>query len=376
MDRIKILFLINTLGGGGAERVLVNLVNNMNYSAFDITVETMFDGGVNVKHLSDNVRYINKKAFCPRGIAQIYRYIPSSLLYKFFIGNEKYDIVVAYMHGAPVKVIEGCMNNDTKKIAWLHTSKPKTSTAFKFWKNEKYAFSAYNGCDAIVGVSDKVADSFQKYTGIKKEKIYTVYNTNDIKDIMIKSNDIIEKFFDNTLKIISVGRLSQEKEYGRLIDIVIRLKNEGFNCSLTIVGSGKLETELKSKILENDAMSFVRLTGFKANPYAYVKNSDLFVCSSHTEGLSTAVTEAVILGVPVVSTDVSGAKEILGASNEYGIITENSEEALYDGLKKMLSDKKLREHYAEKSKERAAFFDTAATVHQAEALFEDVLKGR
>ena len=373
---IKILFLINTLGGGGAERVLVNLVNNMDRSVYDITVETMFDDGVNRDLLNKDIKYISKKAPCPKGYAYIFRVIPENTLYRYFIGKRKYDIIVAYMHGAPVKVISGCKDSTVKKFSWLHNGTPETGTFFKFWLNKKRAFKAYKKCDGIVGVSQSVADAFSNYTGIK-ENISVVYNTSDVNKIKaLACSDNPSKADEGNIKIVSVGRISEEKGYDRLLNVCCKLKNENYNIDVTIVGSGRKENELKESVKKKSASEWFKFTGYDSNPYKYVSMSDIFVCSSYDEGLSTAVTEAVILGKPVVSTDVSGAKEILGENNEYGIVTENSEEALYEGLKKMIFDEKLREYYAEKSKERAAFFDTSATVKQAEDLFEEVLKRR
>ncbi len=371
---IKILFLINTLGGGGAERVLVNLVNNMDKSIYDITVETMFDDGVNAEILKPNIHRISKNAWCPKGIAYIFRFVPSKILYKYFIGNKKCDIIVAFMHGAPVKVISGCRDKSVKKISWLHNGNPATGTFFKFWFDKKSAFKAYKKCDRIVGVSESVARAFSEYTGVT-ENIEVVYNTNDVEKIRLLADapspfDIENKM----LKIVSVGRISEEKGYDRLFDICSKIKKENYDIDVTIVGSGSKETEFKELIERNSASGWFHIAGYQGNPYKYVYNSDIFVCSSYEEGLSTAVTEAIILGKPVVSTDVSGAKEILGENNEYGIVTDNNEKALYEGLKKMITDKELRTYYAEKAKERSAFFDTASTVKQAEDLFESVLK--
>ncbi len=367
---IKILFLINTLGGGGAEKVLVNLVNNMDLSKFDITVETMFSDGVNAELLKPEIKYISKKAFCPRGIAYIYRFISSKFLYKYFIGDKKYDILVAFMHGAPVKVISGCPDKRIKKIAWLHNGNPETGTFFKFWFRNKGAFKAYRSMDSIAGVSASVAKAFSDYTLIKN--ISVVYNTNDVKRItaLSKESYTVDK---SELNIVSVGRLSEEKGYLRFFDVCNRLKKDFKETNVKIIGSGAQEKELKEKIKNENAEKWFHLEGFQNNPYKYTANSDIFVCPSYKEGLSTAVTEAVILGVPVVSTDVSGAKEILGENNEYGIVTENTEEALYRGIKKILENEDLREYYKKKSLERAGFFATENTVKQAEDLFKSVM---
>lgn len=370
---IKILFLINTLGGGGAEKVLVNLVNNMDFSKYDITVETMFDEGVNASFIDKRVHRISKNAPCPRGIAYIFRFFSAKQLYRYFIGNAKYDILVAYMHGAPVKVITGCPDNKVKKIAWLHNGNPETGTFFDFWHKKADAFKAYQQCDAVVGISQSVAKAFSDYTGIR-DTLRIVYNTNDVAKIIAKSEE--SKPYNKesgTVYITSVGRISPEKGYDRLLRICNRLHNEGFKIDVTIVGSGSEEESIKNQVLRLGAEEWFHLAGFQKNPYPYVANADIFVCSSLTEGLSTAVTEAVILGIPCVSTNVSGAKEILGEHNEYGIVTDNNEDALYEGIKAMLSDEATRKHYAAAAKERSAFFDTAATVRQAENLFESLL---
>ena len=364
---IKILFLINTLGGGGAEKVLVNLVNNMDYSKFDITVETMFDDGVNAKLLNKEIRYISKKALCPRGIAQIFRFFSSKQLFKFFIGDEKYDILVAYMHGAPVKVISGCTDKHTKKISWLHNGNPATGTFFKFWFSEKNAIKVYEKLDAVVGVSNSVSKAFSDYTKIS-ENIITVYNTNDVKKIIDLSAEKAEKD-KSVIDIMSVGRISHEKGYLRFFEVCNKLKKEYREIKVTVIGSGEEENELRTLVEKNNASDWFILTGFQCNPYKYLANADLFVCPSYVEGLSTAVTEAIILGIPSVSTDVSGAKEILGENNEYGIVVDNSEEGLFNGMKMMLSDIQIREDYREKANKRAEFFKTENTVRQAEKLF-------
>jgi glycosyltransferase involved in cell wall biosynthesis len=105
-----------------------------------------------------------------------------------------------------------------------------------------------------------------------------------------------------------------------------------------------------------------------------MSKSDIYVCSSVQEGLSTATTEAVILGLPVVSTLVSGAEEILGKHNEYGIVTENSENGLYRGLRSMLTESQTLAHYRQKAAERAPFFNNDHTVKAVEALFENLCR--
>ena len=114
-----------------------------------------------------------------------------------------------------------------------------------------------------------------------------------------------------------------------------------------------------------DSVTFL---GYQTNPYKYVAKCDLFVCASHSEGFSTAATEALIVGTPVVTTLVSGMKELLGKHNEWGIVTENDEESLYQGIKRVLDDPKLLAHYKEKAAQRGKMFSTENTVSAVEEM--------
>lgn len=369
MKRIRVLFLIHTLGAGGAERALVNLVNNMDQNKYDITVETMFDDGVNLNYLDSNINYISKKAPYPKGVSVLLKFIPPKLLYSHFIGKEKYDVMVAYIHGAPVKTLAG--NKKAKTIAWIHNGNPETSTMFENWLLKRNSIRDYAACDRIVGVCESVSTAFSRYTGIKDIKV--IYNTLDVKHIIEQSKEPTSICFDSSyINIISTGRLAKEKGYSRLISVCKKLKDKGYRFRLYIVGTGseleKLNSKIKSYALESD----IYLLGFQENPYAYVNACDIFVCSSFTEGLSTATIEALILGKVIVSTDVSGAREIVGDS-EYGLVVENSEEGLYKGLKELLSDPQKIEYYKSKALERVAIFDTKKTVTAVEHLIDEVV---
>ncbi len=374
---VKVLFLINSLTGGGAERVLVNLVNRMDRTKYEVTVQTMFGDGVNREYLSPDVGYISTNDPCPKGVSFLYRFIPAGWLYRHFIGGSKYDLIVAYMHGAPVKVVSGCPDGQVKRIAWLHNGDPARGTFFKYWHTEKQAFRAYDGMDAIAGVADSVVKEFAAYTGIT-DKLYTVYNTNDADRILKLSQEetsAFESTESGSVRICTAGRLVPDKGYDRLISVAKRLHDEGYRFSVSIMGKGSdaYRTKLEDMIRAYDAGGYVRMLGFCKNPYSIMRQSDLYVLSSREEGLATVLTEALIVGLPIVATDVSGTREVLGGHGEFGIIAENSEDGIYEGLKRMLSDRTLMAHYAEKSRERAAFFDPEKTVEQAEKLFDKVV---
>ena len=115
------------------------------------------------------------------------------------------------------------------------------------------------------------------------------------------------------------------------------------------------------------------MVGFRKNPYPFIQAADLLVCSSNYEGFSTFITEGLVIGKPIVTTDCSGMRELLG-DNEYGLISENSDEGLYGGLKKMLQDADLRIAYQEKAKRCGRGFSMPTLVEANEAFFKDCLK--
>ena len=350
---VKILFLINTLGGGGAEKVLVNLVNNMDRSQFDITVETMFSGGVNQTLLKPDIKYICKNAFTMKGISHIYKFLPSKYLYKKFINQEKYDIIVAYMHNLPVKVIVGCQNPEAKLIGWLHCGTVEKKTYCTCWHTKKSANISYNRCDILVGVSKWVVKEFKRFFDVTTE-CCSIFNTNDTKLIKKLSQEKPSaEINQDSITISTVGRLSFEKGNDRLVDATNELLKQGYDFHVYIIGEGAEKQNLLEQIKKYGIENNVHLLGFHKNPYAIVRNTDVFVCPSRVEGLSTAVTEAVILNKPIVSTEVSGAKEILGENNEYGLVVENSTDGVYEGIKRLLDDNSLLSHYQVQAEKRA-----------------------
>ena len=130
---------------------------------------------------------------------------------------------------------------------------------------------------------------------------------------------------------------------------------------------------LEAYIRENKIENSAKLLGFRKNPYNLMHAADLLVCSSIFEGFSTFITEGLILGKPIVTTDVSGMRELLGNS-EYGLITENDDEAFYEGVKRMLTEPGLMEYYTEQAKIRGRDFKCEQLVRKTEAFLEEALQ--
>lgn len=369
----KILFLIPTLGHGGAEKVLVNLVNNMNINEYDITVQTLFDQGVHKKSLKPHVRY---KSFMQKqfhGNTTLFSLIPAKLLYKIIV-REKYDYIVSYLEGPTTHIINGCPYSDTKKIAWIHIELDSDRRFKQGFISKSEAIKAYKSFHKIVCVSRTVKEVFEKTARETFKNIIVLYNTNETAQILKKSKEPIEDivFKGDCVNICSVAKLMESKGYDRLIKVHKKLLDEGIKHRIYILGIGEKKDELQAYIADNHLEDSFILLGFRDNPYKYVAACDMYVCSSRREGFSTAVTESLIVGTPVVSTLCSGARELLGDNDEYGLVVENSEAGIYEGMKKMITSYELRKYYAAQAMIRGKRFSTEKTVKSVEDMLNEL----
>lgn len=364
----KVLFLIPNLAHGGAEKVLVNLANNMDKTKFDVTVQTLFDVGVNRQYLNSDVKYIGGFRRMPRGNTYVMKLFSPEKLYKYFIRDD-YDIIVSYLEGPTARIVSGCTNPNTKLVSWIHIEQHTKELASKSFRSYKEALDCYSKFDRTVCVSDTVKDDFESIFDTKKP-VEVLYNTNESEKIKKLSDDKVDdvNFSKDIINIISVAKIVPSKGYDRLMKIHKKLIEENIKNHIYILGIGEEKVKYEKYLTENNLTDTFTFLGYRDNPYKYVKKADLYVCSSRREGFSTAVTEALIVGTPVVSTNCSGAYELLGENNEYGIVTENNEDALYEGIKKILTTPDLLEAYAAKAKERGKAFSTEKTVKAVEEM--------
>jgi len=368
----KILFLIPNLRHGGAEKVLVNLVNNLDQSKYEITLYSIFDGGFNKEFLNKNINYQFKFKKIFRGNSQLMKLFPPKVLYNFFIKKE-YDILVSYLEGPTARIISGCDRIKTKKIAWIHIELNDRKTASVGFRDWNEALEGYLKYDRIIGVSENVIDYFRKNI-TDKVPTTVLYNTNETEAIRKLSQEPINITFDRKeINVCSVAKIMKTKGFDRLIEVHKKLIDEGFRHYINILGIGEEQKKLESRVKELGVQDTFTFLGLHKNPYNLMVKNDLYICSSRREGFSTAVTEALILGMPVVSTEVSGAKELLGQYNEYGIVTENSAAGIYEGLKSLLSDHSLLAHYKRQAELRGQQFSKEKTVEAVEQLLDSLL---
>ena len=366
-----VLFLIPTLGGGGAEKVLVNLVNALDRHKYSIEIKTLFSNSTNKCFIKSHNKYSSCFGKQLRGNRILFKLFSPRILYRLLIGK-RYDIVVSYLEGPTERIVAGCPYEDTKLINWVHVEQHKLSVATASYRSAKEANKCLDMYSATVCVSQTVKDDYLQLFTLS-HPIEVCYNTNDIDAIIRGAREPIDAaLWPEGINLVSVGRITDVKGFDRLINAHKRLLDDGLAHNLVILGDGELKNGLMKQAESLGVSDTVYFLGFQSNPYKYVSRADLFVCSSRREGFSTAVTEALTLGVPVVSTLVSGARELLGTDDEYGIVTDNSEEGVYQGMRRMLSDPSLLQHYRRQAAIRAKKFSTENTVSAVEQLFDSL----
>jgi glycosyltransferase involved in cell wall biosynthesis len=292
-------------------------------------------------------------------------------VYRHYVEDD-YDYAVAYLEGECTRIVGGCTNPKTKKMAWVHTDFEKLFVCDKVFRNTEEHKKTYQRFDKIVCVSQGAKRGFERRFGSDwGDKLVVRYNMIDGERIWAAFQQERElPVAEDVFSIVSVGNLRPEKGYDRLLPICRRLLDEGYRFRLTIVGGGSEYDNVEKLRNQLHLQNYVTLLGNQSNPYRYMKQADLFLLCSYSEGFSTVVIESVILGLPPMVTDCSGMDEILEGGT-YGIIVPNSEEGIYEGLKRVLDDPSVLDEYRERLPQRRAFFDKDNALKEIMNLFEE-----
>lgn len=353
MKKLQLLFLIESLSGGGAEKVLSVLLKYIDKTKFDITLCTIVDTGIYAEEVKRYVKYTSilgnpqKKNLLSRILYKIlylliYRILSPQLIYTLFIPKEN-DIEIAFVEGFCTKILSHSTNKKAKKIAWTHTDLINNHWITLVYKDKQEEKKSYQRYDKIIGVSNTATNAIKQLYNVNNA--ITLYNPIESDNIIKRANEFITlPPKTQAIRMVTVGRFVPQKAYDRLLRVIKRLYEDGYSIELWILGDGEQRPILEEYINTHSLNKIIILWGFQKNPYPYLKHSDIFVCSSISEGYSTAVTEALILELPVITTACSGMDELL-IDGKCGLITENSENGLYSGIKHVLDNPSLLTSY-------------------------------
>ena len=385
MDLKKILLVAASLRIGGMERVLVDIANALVSREYDVTIITYEESGEEnfIGELNKKIKFYYRK---PREfrfrkkLPYFHRYYRPNKwetrcspkdLYRYYVGGKiKYDVEIAFCRGPAVKIINGSTNTKSKKLTWVHNDYKliNQKTITKYFDSLESTIKAYEVFDKIIAVSDQAGRIFNEVIGYP-EKTITIYNMIDVNLINKKKElpCLVEK---KRFTFISVARLIPAKGHDKLLRVVKRLNDEGYQFDLWILGTGEnCEHEIKiKKYAEENGLTNVYFFGRQTNPYCFMNQADVYICTSHIEGFSISIAEAMACGLPVISTRCTGPTEIL-ENGKNGILIDCKEEEIYRVMKKAINNPESLNLYKEKSLERSKFFSEEQIINKIISLF-------
>lgn len=367
---------------GGAEKVLVTFLKNLPEDKYEIDLLLNLYSGKYLPEVPSwiNVLYLNKgemittnrlqdlpvKAF--RVIYQKVLKMFPQILYQFILKGKKYDIEFAAIHGMRDEILNSPLKS-SKKLIWIHNDLKKTE--FHHYTDDE--FRKFFGFDKIMVISQKIQQDFEILTRTEEEKnkIVRIYNPLDTEEILRKSEIGNLKSEDNIPVFISVGTIFPQKGFDRLLRVHKRLLDEGLNHKILILGDGYDFENIKKLQEELGVTETSTLSGFTDNPYPYFQKADFYILSSRYEGFPTVLFEAITLKKKIIATDVSGVREML-EGGKLGLIVDNSEDGIYEGMKKALKNPENFEKYEQNLNDYKMPFNLKNSVQNITEILDNI----
>lgn len=355
----QVLFVVDSLTCGGAEKSLVSLLPLLDYRKIEVDLLIVSRGGVFEQYLHPPVRVIALPEATDTGkyLQQLCRLILGvrSRLFRMF-GLQRhdaefywtvmkyavvplkryYDTAVAWHQGFPTYYVAAKVDA-AKKFAWVNVDLQKAGYSESF--NKSY----YNRFDRIAAVSETLRRMLEGIY-VDKEKLYTVYDI--LNPELIRQMATVGCVDDNTtagtLRIVTVGRMTTQKNYRLAVETAKRLKDIGLKFRWYFVGDGFERVTVERLVADYGLNDYVFLLGMQPNPYPYMANCDIYVQTSAFEGFCLTLREARILHKPVVSTDFSVVHDQI-RDGENGLITKMTPESVAEKILLLARDPALRE---------------------------------
>lgn len=354
----KILFVMMSLYNGGAEKSLVNLLNELPANKYDIDLLLFKKEGLYLSQVPQSVNIIDTpgklhKLYVRGNIVRLIGTCVSRLLYghssmasafrwKYFYSKHvdmlpgKYDVVLSYTSNEILYYADEKTVAD-KKIVWIHNDYVAAKHA------KKYDYPHLKNMDAIVTISNKCEDILKEEFPEFKGKIYNIPNITSSIVLESHAKEFYPEEFNglaDKIKILSIGRLHPQKGFDMAISAAAILKSGGLKFEWFVIGNGELESKLNKQIKREGVEDCFKLIGVRENPYPYIKNCDMVVQTSRFEGKSVVLDEAKILAKPIVATAYPTVKDQVIDGRE-GVICKMSPQGIAHGVNKLLKDKQL-----------------------------------
>lgn len=371
----QVLFLIDSLTCGGAEKSLVSLLPLLDYSKVDVDLMMVNRGGVFERYVPKEVNIISFPAqggiffkICQLLFSVTLRMFPKRhgaelrwwTIGQAYKGLEKeYDVAIAYQQGFPTYYIAEKVRAKVK-AAWVNADITKVGYSAAF--NRPY-YDMYN---KVVPVSDKLCTILKNSDFVESSKLYTVLDILNVGLIRQMSLDTEEvSLIKKSLTLCTVGRMVALKGYDLAAETARILKSKGFDFCWYFVGDGGERAYIQSLISKYNLQENVKLMGMQPNPYPYMAAADIYIQTSRFEGFGLTIAEAKILGKPVVSTNFDVVHDQL-AHEENGMIAEMTPESLAENILRLVNDNELRERIIAnvKKEENTTYITEVEKVHK------------
>ncbi len=364
----KLLVIIPSLEAGGAELVLLNILRWLP-GGYDTELCVVMNHGRYFSQIPDHVKLTTlfRNVFLARVLTYVYIKFNFSLVYRIRVRRKlraRYDVAVSFVDGSHTDLLFMLPRAPGKTISWIHASKASYSNYAKFYQGRygrRIMKNRYARLDRLVFVSHDAMEEFISLFGNYPD-MRVIYNVLDVERKMEMADAFVPEREDG-LQILAMGSLFPVKGYEKLIRACGMLRSDGLDFRLRIYGEGPLQRELQQLIDESGLQEHVRLEGYLENPFPYLKAADLFVMTSESEALPTALCEAILFGKPVVVTNCSGCREIVD-HGRYGMMTGQTAREVYEGLKQMITTPAIREKFGSLALERAKIFDDREAFRQ------------
>ena len=382
----KILFVINTLGHAGAETALLELLRHVDPGQYQVDLYVLMGQGEMVHRLPENVKLLNRsyddcsvlsaegKKHLQRHVIRtllargtVFRMMPylcrqlfgmlirrrlqtDKLLWRAMAAgaqrfSEHYDLAVAYLEGGATYYVTDYVSAD-KKAAFIHVDYVRAGY------NRSLDRGCYVKMDRIFAVSDEVKESFLAVYPECGERTQVFHNLLDQERIreQAKQQGGFTDHFDG-YRILTVGRLTAQKDFQVSVDAMKLLKDSGVNARWYILGEGEKRGELEAKIRDLGLEQDFFLQGAVANPYPYMVQADLYVHATRYEGKSIAIQEAQTLGCAIIASDCSGNREQIVPEVD-GVLCEMTAEGICQCVKELLNDEEKRRAFSRAAAEK------------------------
>jgi len=370
MIRKRILFVLDSLEGGGAQRVTLNILRFMDKRDFEPILVVVNRDGDYVDILPENVVVHDLRArrarFALFKLTRVIDKIRPAVLYSTTPYIDGITCIAADISGREVKIVLRSPNYVSVMLRQI-----------PFYTRLVARYS-YRRADMIITTTRMMSHDLQDKFGIPAHKLRLIYNPLDLESIRTQSKYAVEHpWFHNKSGvkkpiIISMGRLVKQKGFSDLIRAFAIVKRR-LPARLVILGQGKKVGQLQELAQSIGVARDVLFCGFQPNPYKYLANSSVFVLSSYWEGFPNSLVEAMACGIPVISTDCpSGPVEIIEPGKNGLLVPVKDPGALAEAVLRVLEDGKLSRRLANDAQRRSMDFSIVNIVKKYEHMFKDV----